>query len=157
MLFGMAHFEIIHKSLPGLSQIRNWKYILPTGLVMLTIMMDTFQQDLKRFQEGWKCFWVIFETQNSQVQKLGMLPTRLETNPIGLEMLHIHRRFGSITICPTALEYVQLCWKTIQDEFVQLRWNLSNYIGSCPTLLEHFRILQSPHPKKNFSTYRTAR
>ena len=101
--------------------------------------MELFQHDLKRFQEGWKCFWVIFETlkkftspkignasnsignaynndgiipskldtfkhdlkrfqegwKNSQVQKLGMLPTGLETNPTGLEMLYIHRRFGN--------------------------------------------------------------
>ena len=120
--------------------------------------LDTFQQDLKRFQEGWKYFWVIFET-NSQVRKWEMLPTGLETNPIGLEMLHFHRRFGngynhdgivpimlesypissyqSVGIYPTTL---LLRWDTIQDESVQLLWNLSYYIGICPTMLESFKL-----------------
>ena len=34
-----------------------------------------------------------------------------------------------IGICPTALENVLLRWNTVQDESVQLCWNLSNYVG----------------------------
>ena len=30
--------------------------MLPTGLLTLTIMIGLFQQELKRFQEVWKCF-----------------------------------------------------------------------------------------------------
>ena len=73
--------------------------------------LDTFQPNLKRFQEGWKCFWVIFETlwKNSQVSDV------ILSNYVG--------------ICPITLESVQLRWNTMQDESVQLCWNLSNYVG----------------------------
>ena len=76
----------------------NHVWIVPSRL-------DTFQQDLKRFQEGWKCFWEIFETlwKNSQV---------FENYPI--------------SFCPTSLEYVLL------------RWNMSYYVGICSTTLEYY-------------------
>ena len=48
---------------------------------------------------------------------LGMLPTGLVTNPTGLVTLTIGLENYLISICPTALESVQL------------HWNLSNYIG----------------------------
>ena len=89
------------------------------------IRLITLEYDQLRYQLYWNMvkfeemtprttFWLIgpLDSEASRGQKLSDI---ILSNCIG--------------ICPTALENVLLRWNTVQDESVQLCWNLFNNVG----------------------------